>query len=215
MINTDEVRPSIVISHLTPLAGIILTDGLILPCPAIFINGSAFMWDVTAPNEQDMSWEGWSEEKLKIFEVVTPRPGQWIPFPERRASTRTEDCVSKYRDLAGWDGEARLVSSAVLQEVLERVGNSGRRFGFRELLFPFQDRSLAHQKIVHFRKMLARRTTCWRKKDDGWQLQFIPSHHSTHEQVSHPNPPMHRVFPPNVVTMQCNECIKLIMTVFF
>jgi NADH dehydrogenase [ubiquinone] 1 alpha subcomplex assembly factor 3 len=64
------------IATLTPSAGFTLTDGLVIPAPIIIIDGVVFMWDVGPPNEQDMSWEGWSEEKLKVFEVVVPRPGE-------------------------------------------------------------------------------------------------------------------------------------------
>lgn len=63
------------ISSLTPSAGFTLSDGLVVPSPIIIIDGVVFMWDVGAPNEKDMSWEGWSEEKLKLFEMVVPRPG--------------------------------------------------------------------------------------------------------------------------------------------
>lgn len=74
--------------------GFELTDGLIIPSPVIFLNGTVFLWDVLPPAE-DGSWEGWSEEKLKLFEVVTPRPG---PFdrssdPHSRSSQRFSSWV--------------------------------------------------------------------------------------------------------------------------
>ena len=75
MIQTDAARPAISVASLTPAAGFTLTDGLVVPSPCIFLNGVVFMWDVGPPGE-DFSWEGWSEEKLKVFEVVSPRPGE-------------------------------------------------------------------------------------------------------------------------------------------
>lgn len=76
MISADAARPMVSISSLTPTAGFTLSDGLVVPAPIIIIDGTVFLWDVGAPNEQDMSWEGWSEEKLKLFEMVVPRPGE-------------------------------------------------------------------------------------------------------------------------------------------
>lgn len=75
MIQTDAARPVVSVASLTPAAGFTLTDGLVIPSPVIFLNGVVFLWDVKAPNEEDFSWEGWTEEKLKVFEVVSPRPG--------------------------------------------------------------------------------------------------------------------------------------------
>lgn len=63
------------IASLTPTAGFTLSDGLVVPSPIIIIDGTVFLWDVGVPNDQDMTWEGWSQDKLKIFETVTPRPG--------------------------------------------------------------------------------------------------------------------------------------------
>ncbi|ORY90889.1 hypothetical protein BCR35DRAFT_299510 [Leucosporidium creatinivorum] len=74
MISADAARPMVSISSLTPTAGFTLSDGLVVPAPIIILDGTVFLWDVNAPNEQDMSWEGWSEEKLKLFEMVVPRP---------------------------------------------------------------------------------------------------------------------------------------------
>jgi hypothetical protein len=37
------------------------------------------MWDVghptTATDKIGRNWDGWNEEKLKVFEVMSPRPG--------------------------------------------------------------------------------------------------------------------------------------------
>lgn len=75
IISADAARPMVAISSLTPTAGFSLSDGLVVPSPIIIIEGTVFLWDVGAPNEQDMTWEGWSQDKLKIFETVMPRPG--------------------------------------------------------------------------------------------------------------------------------------------
>lgn len=78
MIQVDAARPLVSISSLTPAAGFTLSDGLVLPSPVIFLDGVTFMWDVAPPKDGgvDMDWEGWTPEKLKIFEVCDPRPGQ-------------------------------------------------------------------------------------------------------------------------------------------
>ena len=71
-------NPSLQITSLTPSAGYTLSDGLVLPSPVLMIDGVAFMWDVGPPVEdyKGGTWEGFEIEKLKVFEVVTPRPGQ-------------------------------------------------------------------------------------------------------------------------------------------
>ena len=66
----------VAISSLTPTAGFTLSDGLVVPSPIIIIDGTVFLWYVGAPDEQGMSWEVWSQDKLKIFETVIPRPGE-------------------------------------------------------------------------------------------------------------------------------------------
>lgn len=63
------------IASLTPTAGFTLSDGLVVPAPIIIINGVVFLWDVGPPDVSKNSWEGFNEDKLKIFEMVTPRPG--------------------------------------------------------------------------------------------------------------------------------------------
>lgn len=70
----DAPRPAISVATITKV-GFELTDGLIIPSPCIFINGVVFLWDVKPPGE-GVNWEGWTEEKLKVFELVTPRPGE-------------------------------------------------------------------------------------------------------------------------------------------
>jgi len=92
MIQVDAARPLVSVSSLTPAAGFTLSDGLVLPSPVIFLDGVTFMWDVNSPAEGgvDHAWEGWTQEKLKIFEVCEPRPGQQLACgnrtPHRQAS---------------------------------------------------------------------------------------------------------------------------------
>jgi predicted thioredoxin/glutaredoxin len=64
-----------------------LTDGLVLSQPIIFLNGELFLWNPpdldkakAAPNGQ--GWEEWLAEEggrdaiWKLFEIVTPKPGE-------------------------------------------------------------------------------------------------------------------------------------------
>ncbi|GAA6025037.1 hypothetical protein JCM11491_002001 [Sporobolomyces phaffii] len=69
-------NPSLSITSLTPSAGYTLSDNLVLPSPVLMIDGVAFMWDVKPPVEdyKGGSWEGFDVDKLKVFEVVNPRP---------------------------------------------------------------------------------------------------------------------------------------------
>jgi NADH dehydrogenase [ubiquinone] 1 alpha subcomplex assembly factor 3 len=83
MITVDEERPMVVVASLTPLAGFTLGDGLILPSPILVINNLVYMWDVGPPSE-DGKWEGFEEEALKVFEVITPRPGTFPSSGEGR-----------------------------------------------------------------------------------------------------------------------------------
>ncbi|GAA5873354.1 hypothetical protein JCM16303_001099 [Sporobolomyces ruberrimus] len=69
-------NPSLQITTLTPSAGYTLSDGLVLPSPILMIDGVAFMWDVKPPVDdvKGGSWDGFDTEKLKVFEVINPRP---------------------------------------------------------------------------------------------------------------------------------------------
>jgi NADH dehydrogenase [ubiquinone] 1 alpha subcomplex assembly factor 3 len=73
MIETDAARPIPQVATISPTTGFTLADGLVVPSPVIFLNGVVFMWDVGPPGETD--WDGFSEDKWKVLEVVTPRPG--------------------------------------------------------------------------------------------------------------------------------------------
>ncbi|KAI5481037.1 AFG1 family mitochondrial ATPase [Pseudohyphozyma bogoriensis] len=74
IIAADASRPIPQIKSLSPEIGFTLADGLILPSPIIILNGTTFMWDVGVPKEGPDGWDGFTEEKLKVFEVVSPRP---------------------------------------------------------------------------------------------------------------------------------------------
>lgn len=47
-----------------------------------------FLWDVRPPEEGGMGWEGWSEEKMKVFEMITPRPGELMGRFKREKNGR-------------------------------------------------------------------------------------------------------------------------------
>jgi NADH dehydrogenase [ubiquinone] 1 alpha subcomplex assembly factor 3 len=61
-----------------------LSDGLVIHTPLILLNKQVILWD--APNlkptaekpimPNGLGWEEWSEDLWKIFEVVSPRPGE-------------------------------------------------------------------------------------------------------------------------------------------
>ncbi|KAL7008620.1 hypothetical protein EMMF5_001882 [Cystobasidiomycetes sp. EMM_F5] len=66
----DGERPAIQVNSCTETT-FQLTDGIIIPASAIFLNGAAFMWDVPPAS---FPWTGWSKEMFQVFEVVTPKP---------------------------------------------------------------------------------------------------------------------------------------------
>lgn len=75
---------------LTPSAGFTLSDGLVVPSPILMIDGNCFLWDVDHPtvgsrpdgkpkSDLGFDWNGWSKDKLAIFETLSPRPGSFCP----------------------------------------------------------------------------------------------------------------------------------------
>ncbi|TKA57225.1 hypothetical protein B0A53_01181 [Rhodotorula sp. CCFEE 5036] len=73
------------IVSLSPSAGFTLSDGLVVPSPILMIDGNCFMWDVGHPtdgtkpdgkpkSEFGLDWDGWSKDKLAVFETLSPRP---------------------------------------------------------------------------------------------------------------------------------------------
>lgn len=52
---------------------------VIVPGAGIVLGGKPLLWNVGLPHEGDeMSWRasGWSEDSLRVFEIVGPRPGE-------------------------------------------------------------------------------------------------------------------------------------------
>lgn len=72
-IHDDAARPAIEVKTIND-AGFQFVDGLLVPSPCIFINGTLFMWDAP-PVPSNLKWEGWTIEHFKIYDVVAPRPG--------------------------------------------------------------------------------------------------------------------------------------------
>ncbi|GAA5912040.1 hypothetical protein JCM6882_002014 [Rhodosporidiobolus microsporus] len=80
--NANIIQPTendpVSITSLTPSAGFTFSDGLVVPAPILIVDGAVFMWDVGHPfkggDELGRTWDGWDEEKLKVFEVLSPRP---------------------------------------------------------------------------------------------------------------------------------------------
>lgn len=68
----DAERPAIIVDSISETT-FKLSDGIILPSNAVFLNGTAFMWDVPPPA---FEWPGWTKEMFEVFEVVAPKPGK-------------------------------------------------------------------------------------------------------------------------------------------
>lgn len=68
----DAERPPVMVDSCSETS-FKLTDGIILPCNAVFHNGVALMWD-TPPASFD--WKGWNKEMFQIFEFTSPKPGE-------------------------------------------------------------------------------------------------------------------------------------------
>jgi len=66
----DAERPPIMVESISETT-IKLTDGIILPANCVFLNGTAFMWDVPPPS---FGWAGWQKEMFQVFEMVAPKP---------------------------------------------------------------------------------------------------------------------------------------------
>lgn len=88
------------IVSLSPSAGFTLSDGLVVPSPILMIDGNCFMWDVEHPtegtkpdgkpkSELGFDWDGWSKEKLAVFETLSPRPGEHASASNLRRRTVT------------------------------------------------------------------------------------------------------------------------------
>ena len=77
----DAERPAIIVDSISETT-FKLSDGIILPSNAVFLNGTAFMWDVPPPA---FDWPGWTQEMFEVFEVVAPKPGK----PDEKAIARS------------------------------------------------------------------------------------------------------------------------------
>ncbi|GAA5898516.1 hypothetical protein JCM8208_004686 [Rhodotorula glutinis] len=67
------------ITSLSPKAGFTLSDGMVVPAPILLIDGQCFLWDVAHPTAEGkdprgFEWDGWSVDKVKVFEALSPRP---------------------------------------------------------------------------------------------------------------------------------------------
>lgn len=135
------------IVSLTPSAGFTLSDGLVAPSPILMIDGNCFLWDVSHPtegfktdgtpkNELGMDWDGWSKEKLAVFETLSPRPGAHASgrgdsiIPHRDCNLcRT---LSRRNDLVRHGSQGAVCPSG-RAIVPERARNPGRRPRLGEL----------------------------------------------------------------------------------
>jgi len=74
------------ITSLSPKAGFTLSDGLVVPSPILLIDGQCFLWDVAHPTQEGkdplgFKWDGWSQDKVRVFEALNPRPGASLSLP--------------------------------------------------------------------------------------------------------------------------------------
>ena len=74
----DDNPPPVQVSSLSD-NGILLADGLLIPGACIFLEGKVYLWDTPELNTNTRTtqeiWRAWTEERFRIFDVVTPRPG--------------------------------------------------------------------------------------------------------------------------------------------
>lgn len=78
---SDEAQLSI---HSMGTSSFTLSDGLVLHTPILLLNKQVLLWD--APNLKStlekpvmpsgVGWEEWTDDVWKVFEVITPRPGE-------------------------------------------------------------------------------------------------------------------------------------------
>lgn len=78
---SDEPTMSI---HSMGESSFTLSDGLIIHTPMIVLNKQVLLWDapdLTPTSEKPImpngiGWEAWTDEAWRIFEMVSPRPGE-------------------------------------------------------------------------------------------------------------------------------------------
>lgn len=81
------------ITSLSPKAGFTLSDGMVVPAPILLIDGQCFLWDVAHPTREGkdprgFEWDGWSVDKVKVFEALSPRPGASVALARGRPRSR-------------------------------------------------------------------------------------------------------------------------------
>lgn len=63
-----------------------LSDGLVAHTPIILLNKQVFLWDAPDLSSSEagkpimpngVGWEAWNDDLWKVFEVVSPRPGEF------------------------------------------------------------------------------------------------------------------------------------------
>jgi NADH dehydrogenase [ubiquinone] 1 alpha subcomplex assembly factor 3 len=74
----DDTPPAVQVMSIST-EGIQLADGLLLPGPCLFLEGTVFLWDVANADVSSKvradRWREWNKEHFQILETVTPRPG--------------------------------------------------------------------------------------------------------------------------------------------
>jgi hypothetical protein len=116
----SEIPPPVQVQSMTD-AGIILSDGLIISGPCIFLEGKVFLWDVPST-----LWDGWGKERFEIFDVVVPKPGE-DPLPLVEVYKLINS--SWFRDITSWNWETRLEASSASSFASESARDAGRCHG--------------------------------------------------------------------------------------
>jgi hypothetical protein len=133
---------------LSPSAGFTLSDGLVVPSPILMIDGNCFMWDVGHPtdgtkpdgkpkSEFGLDWDGWSKDKLAVFETLSPRPGENPPFSNlrRQIATRPSNALTLVlarprRDYPVWYRRKGALCTSGGPDLFERTRHPSRRSRF-------------------------------------------------------------------------------------
>ena len=73
-------RPSLFVTKLND-KGFHLSDNLVVPGGLIILGGRPLLWDVDPPGDDirkglEGMWQGWTEERFSVLEMVVPRPGE-------------------------------------------------------------------------------------------------------------------------------------------
>lgn len=107
-----------------------LSDGLVIHTPIILVNKQVLLWD--APNltptpakpimPSGMGWEEWTDDVWRIFELITPRPGEKpsmaqevVVWPTYLVSPSDSHC----RNHRLWNGKDCSSGSSTTEGILE------------------------------------------------------------------------------------------------